>query len=177
MDSFEEIWELVREELKSTVTEVAYNVWLSPLKFEGFKNDTVYLSISEFKKKIIADKFSHIILKAFESILGFSVNIEYVVSGENTRSEKPKDSNVSIDTEYDYTFDNFITGPSNKFSHAAALNVAKNPGKAYNPLFIYGHSGLGKTHLLTAIMNEIKSKDPNADIIYTSGELFTNELV
>lgn len=177
MDSFEEIWELVREELKSTVTEVAYNVWLSPLKFEGFKNDTVYLSISEFKKKIIADKFSHIILKAFESILGFSVNIEYVVSGENTRNEKPKDSNVSIDTEYDYTFDNFITGPSNKFSHAAALNVAKNPGKAYNPLFIYGHSGLGKTHLLTAIMNEIKAKDPNADIIYTSGELFTNELV
>lgn len=178
MDSFEEIWELVREEIKSNVTEVGYKTWLSPLKFEGFKNDTIYLSITKFKKPFVVDKYSQIILNAFESVLGFPVNVEYVISDDILKSEvSQNENNVAIDTEYDYTFDNFITGPSNKFAHAAAINVANNPGMAYNPLFIYGHSGLGKTHLLMAIMNEIKNKNPNADIIYTSGEHFTNELV
>lgn len=177
MDSFDEIWELVREEFKGCVTEVAYNVWLSPIEFVGFKNDKVYLSVSEFKKKIIIDKFSHVISLGFENVLGFPVEIEFVVPNELVKEENEENSQKSGSNEYDYTFENFITGPSNKFAHAAALNVAANPGKTYNPLFIYGHSGLGKTHLLMAIMNEIKEHNPNAKIIYTSGEHFTNELV
>lgn len=176
MDSFDEIWTLVKEEIRCSVAEVAYNVWLSPLEFVSFKNDTVYLSISDFKKKIIVDKFSLVVNTAFENVLGFPVTVEYVVPGDLIKNEKEGEEKKS-DPEYDYTFENFITGSSNKFAHAAAINVAANPGKAYNPLFIYGHSGLGKTHLLMAIMNEIKQNNPNADIIYTSGELFTNELV
>ena len=174
MDSFDEIWALVKEEIRCSVAEVAYNVWLSPLEFVSFKNDTVYLSISDFKKKIIVDKFSLVVNTAFENVLGFPVTVEYVVPGDLIKNDS---DDKKTDPEYDYTFENFITGPSNKFAHAAAINVAANPGKAYNPLFIYGHSGLGKTHLLMAIMNEIKQNNPNADIIYTSGELFTNELV
>ncbi len=177
MDSFDEIWELVQEQLKASVTEVAYNVWLSPLRFVKFQNDTVYLSITEFKKRIIVDKFSVIINSAFETVLGFPVTIEYVIPNEHLKNEQGSQSEKSNINEYDYTFSNFITGPSNRFAHAAAINVANNPGKAYNPLFIYGHSGLGKTHLLLAIMNEIKSVNPNANIIYTSGEHFTNELI
>lgn len=176
MDSFDEIWALVKEEIRCSVAEVAYNVWLSPLEFVSFKNDTVYLSISDFKKKIIVDKFSLVVNTAFENVLGFPVTVEYVVPGDLIKNDSESDGKKT-DPEYDYTFENFITGPSNKFAHAAAINVAANPGKAYNPLFIYGHSGLGKTHLLMAIMNEIKQNNPNADIIYTSGELFTNELV
>ena len=176
MDSFDEIWALVKEEIRCSVAEVAYNVWLSPLEFVSFKNDTVYLSISDFKKKIIVDKFSLVVNTAFENVLGFPVTVEYVVPGDLIKNDTEGDSKKS-DPDYDYTFENFITGSSNKFAHAAAINVAANPGKAYNPLFIYGHSGLGKTHLLMAIMNEIKQNNPNADIIYTSGELFTNELV
>ena len=176
MDSFAEIWQLVQEELKKQVTEVAYNVWLSPLEFVKFENDTVYLSISEFKKNIIADKFMNSLTGAFESILGFKVEIVFLVPGEVKTQEKSQ-SEESQSFEHDYTFDNFITGPSNRFAHAAALNVANNPGITYNPLFIYGHSGLGKTHLLLAIMNEIKQQRPDAKIIYTSGELFTNELI
>ncbi len=177
MDSFDEIWELVKEQLKLSVTEVAYNVWLSPLNFVKFQNDTVYLSITEFKKRIIVDKFSEIINSAFEAVLGFPITIEYVVPNEQAKNPDIENSNKSDINEYDYTFSNFITGPSNRFAHAAAINVASNPGKAYNPLFIYGHSGLGKTHLLLAIMNEIKANNPNANIIYTSGEHFTNELI
>jgi len=176
MDSFNEIWTLVKEEIRCSVAEVAYNVWLSPLEFVSFKNDTVYLSISDFKKKIIVDKFSLVVNTAFENVLGFPVTVEYVVPGDLIKNDT-EGENKKTDPEYDYTFENFITGSSNKFAHAAAINVAANPGKAYNPLFIYGHSGLGKTHLLMAIMNEIKQNNPNADIIYTSGELFTNELV
>ena len=176
MDSFAEIWQLVQEELKKQVTEVAYNVWLSPLEFVKCENDTVYLSISEFKKNIIADKFMNSLTGAFESILGFKVEIVFLVPGEVKTQEKSQ-SEESQSFEHDYTFDNFITGPSNRFAHAAALNVANNPGITYNPLFIYGHSGLGKTHLLLAIMNEIKQQRPDAKIIYTSGELFTNELI
>lgn len=177
MDSFDEIWELVKEEFKASVTEVAYKVWLSPLKFVKFQNDTVYLSITEFKKRIIVDKFSGIINSAFESVLGFPVAIEYIVPNEHIKNAENEEKEKSSINEYDYTFSNFITGPSNRFAHAAAINVANNPGKAYNPLFIYGHSGLGKTHLLLAIMNEIKANNPDANIIYTSGELFTNELI
>ncbi len=177
MNSFDEIWELVKEQLKLSVTEVAYNVWLSPLSFVKFQNDTVYLSITEFKKRIIVDKFSEIINSAFEAVLGFPITIEYVVPNEHAKNPDIENSNKSDINEYDYTFSNFITGPSNRFAHAAAINVASNPGKAYNPLFIYGHSGLGKTHLLLAIMNEIKANNPDANIIYTSGEHFTNELI
>ncbi len=177
MDSFDEIWELVKEEMKCCVTEIAYNLWLSPLEFVSFKNNKVYLSISDFKRKIIIDKFDIVVKAAFENVLGFPVEIEYTVPSELIREEVSNQGDKPVSNEYDYTFENFITGPSNKFAHAAALNVAANPGKAYNPLFIYGHSGLGKTHLLMAIMNEIKQRNPDADIIYTSGELFTNELV
>ncbi len=177
MDSFDEIWELVKEQLKLSVTEVAYNVWLSPLSFVKFQNDTVYLSITEFKKRIIVDKFSEIINSAFEAVLGFPITIEYVIPNEHSKNPDINSSNKSDINEYDYTFSNFITGPSNRFAHAAAINVASNPGKAYNPLFIYGHSGLGKTHLLLAIMNEIKANNPDTNIIYTSGEHFTNELI
>ncbi len=178
MDSFKEIWELVQQELQMNVTEVAYNVWLRPLEFVSFKNDTIYLSINEFKKGIVINKFLGIIENSLESIFGFHVNVEFVVPEDKAKensgiSSSVKDSN----DEYDYTFNNFITGPSNKFAYAAAMNVAKNPGRAYNPLFIYGHSGLGKTHLLMAIMNEIKANNPDADIIYTSAEHFTNDLI
>ena len=95
MDSFDEIWELVKEQLKLSVTEVAYNVWLSPLSFVKFQNDTVYLSITEFKKRIIVDKFSEIINSAFEAVLGFPITIEYVVPNEHAKNPDIENSNKS----------------------------------------------------------------------------------
>lgn len=178
MDSFKEIWELAQQELQQNVTEAAYNVWLKPLEFVTFKNDTIYLAISNFKKEVIIEKFLTIIHSTLESIFGFHVNVEFVVPEDRAKDNSGMSSSVKeSNDEYDYTFNNFITGPSNKFAYAAAINVAKNPGRAYNPLFLYGHSGLGKTHLLMAIMNEIKANNPNANIIYTSAEHFTNDLI
>ena len=182
MDSFLEIWEMIREMLKSRVTEVAYNVWLKPLEFVSFDKDVITLSISEFKRKIIVDKFSSLIDEVCEGAFGFPVKVQYVIPNEQPSFEEDAPqtgpaASSALDSDYNYTFDNFIIGPSNRFAHAAALNVANNPGKAYNPLFIYGHSGLGKTHLLSAIMNEVKAQRPYETVIYTSGEHFTNELI
>ena len=180
MDSFADVWALIKEVMKKQVTEVAYNVWLEPLEFIEFKEDTLVLGISEFKKKIIVAKFNELIEKSCEDVLGFRVNVQYrSPAGEQQEEEKSESSLKAArnSADYNYTFENFIIGPSNRFAHAAALNVAHSPGKAYNPLFIYGHSGLGKTHLLCAIMNYVKEQNPNANIIYTSGEHFTNELV
>lgn len=176
MDSFAEIFEAIKQYLQKSVTQVAYNVWLNPLQFVSFKNDVITLAIDGFKRGIVTDKFLNLIETACEETIGFPVKVEIIIAGENTvvPEEKKQVNNIG---EIGYTFDNFIIGPSNRFAHAAALNVANNPGKVYNPLFIYGHSGLGKTHLLSAIMNEIKDRNPSADIIYTSGEHFTNELV
>ncbi len=177
MDSFSEIWELVQQELQSQVTEAAYNVWLKPLEFDSFNDDTIYLSISKFKGDIIKKKFLGSIQDILESIFGFPIKVELIYSDENAASlSSTEEKGTSIDS-YDYTFSNFVIGPTNKFAYAAAMNVANNPGKAYNPLFIYGHSGLGKTHLLMAIMDAIKKENPDAKIIYTSAEHFTNDLV
>mgnify|MGYP004661893553 CR=1 FL=1 len=177
MDSFEEIWKIIKETMKKSVSEVAYNVWLEPLELVDFSGDMLTLSISDFKRKIISSKFTELIEKSCEEVLGFSVVVKIESPKDEEQQEVKTETSKRSDSDYNYTFDNFIIGPSNRFAHAAALNVAHSPGKAYNPLFIYGHSGLGKTHLLCAIMNQVKENRPNANIIYTSGEQFTNELV
>ncbi|MBQ8028218.1 MAG: chromosomal replication initiator protein DnaA [Clostridia bacterium] len=183
MDSFEEIWEEIKSRLQLSVSTVAFNVWLNPLEFISFKNDTITLAITEFKRELVIDRFSSLIEKACEDTVGFPVNVNIIIAGgsadsanETNNSQTKAQKPFSVGT-YDYTFDNFIIGSSNRFAHAAAVNVAEHPGEVYNPLFIYGHSGLGKTHLLSAIMNEIKLNHPNYNIIYTSGEHFTNELI
>ncbi len=169
MDSFDEIWEYTLEQLKPKTTEVAYKVWLAPLIFVEYKNDTVYLSTdSEFRINILNDKYYQMIKDVISEILGFPTEVKFVLQG-SLQSQK--------EVKYEYTFENFITGPTNRFAHAAALNVANDPGKNHNPLLIYGHSGLGKTHLLLAIFNELERKFPDKKIIYTSGEHFQNELV
>lgn len=176
MDSYEEIWQQIKLYLQNSVSAVAYKVWLEPLKFVSFKNDLLMLEISEFKRNIVIDKFTDLLEQAAEDTIGFHVDVKIAIEGAEEEKLTPIIVHKTY-TEYNYTFDNFIIGPSNRFAHAAALNVANNPGKVYNPLFIYGHSGLGKTHLLSAIMNEIKIEHPNFNIIYTSGEHFTNELI
>jgi len=150
MDSFDEIWVIIKDLLKTKVSEVAFNVWLSPLEFVDFTDDTLTLSISEFKKKIISSKFTDLIEKTSEEVVGFPVKLHLESPKEDGEEEETSKQENRAGADYNYTFDNFIIGPSNRFAHAAALNVAHSPGKAYNPLFIYGHSGLGKTHLLCA---------------------------
>lgn len=190
MNSLQEIWTRVLEHCKGKMTEVAFDTWIKPLKLADFEDGVFIIEAdAEFSRTLVENKFSKTLEEAFESATGFKTDFKITVKKDNHEESQAnhEDSLVKTSDELpaayrkkivsDYTFDTFVVGSSNKFAYAAAQSVAKNPGKTYNPLFIYGNSGLGKTHLLNAICCEIKEKNPDAEIIYTSGEDFTNELI
>ncbi len=181
MESLKEMWQLVCEKLKKDCGEVIYDIWFKPLEIISFDGVGVEIAASEFMKKIIEQKFYGELKEAFKSVMGFDVDVKLVDPSQAAKAAaepQPTDgaaaSSLSIEKN---TFETFVVGSSNKFAHAAAQAVASTPGAAYNPLFIYGNSGLGKTHLLCAISNEIKNKNPNADIIFTRGEDFVSLIV
>ena len=187
MDSFEELFSMVKEYCKTQMTEVAYKIWIKDIAPVSFDNDSVVLGVSsDFKKNIVTEKYKALLSKGFEQTLGFpvEVNIE-VIDDDSQKQPEPvpevqgvKNVSPLLDSgDYDYTFDTFIVGSSNKFAHAAALAVATHDTRNYNPLFIHGDSGLGKTHLLFAIMNEVKNRKPDSFVVYVKGEQFTNELI
>lgn len=175
MNSFNELWEMVKAECQALVSESIYNVWFKDIELVSFNEEKVVLAISGFKKKIVETRFIDKLNQAFYNIMGFEIEIEFVDSLGYSQPE-PEKTEVEDKTDTD-TFESFVVGSSNKFAHAAAIAVAANPGGSYNPLFIHGNSGLGKTHLLNAICHEIKKNDPNANIVYTRGENFTNDLI
>ena len=181
MDSFAELFALVLDLCKNQISDVAFNLWLKdiiPLRLEG---SAAFLQVnSEFKMNIIREKYTSILKSAFETTLGFPVDViitcETPQPAEKPAGPPPSDA-AAVNGEYDYTFDTFIVGSSNKFAHAASLAVAANPANAYNPLFIYGGSGLGKTHLLYAICAEIRKNRPIYNIIYVKGDEFANDII
>jgi chromosomal replication initiator protein len=178
------------------------NLWFGDdIEITSFKDNTLTLTTSSpFKKNMIIERFLPMLEELFESFMGFSItvnvesrtdkvdieNLKNQIAGkmpspQNSEDEDRVGSTVIGSTmptvNFEYTFDNFIVGGSNKFAHAACVAVADNPAQNYNPLFIYGQSGLGKTHLLYAVTNEIKRKNPFASIIYIKGEDFTNQMI
>ena len=187
MDSFNELWQVVSDYLRQTNSESIYNVWFSelePISFDGSR--AVLMTTAEFKRRILAQKFSGTLHSAFLNALGLDVDVEFIAPGEgysqsdssgSAAGSSEIDGSTRASNYFENTFDTFVVGASNKFAHAAAQAVAANPGKAYNPLFIYGNSGLGKTHLLNAICHEIKRNDPSMKIVLTDGEEFTNEFI
>ena len=175
MNSFNELWEMVKNECQALVSESIYNVWIKDIELVSFTEEKVTLAISGFKKKFVETRFMDKINQAFYNVMGFEIEIELIDSLGYTPTESEK--NEAEDKAAADTFETFVVGSSNKFAHAAAIAVAANPGGSYNPLFIHGNSGLGKTHLLNAICHEIKKNNPDANIVYTRGEDFTNDLV
>lgn len=182
MESLIEMWNLVREHLKQSNGEVIYDIWFKPLQIVSFDGAKAVIAASQFMKKIIEQKFGNDLADAFKAVMGFDVEVVLIDPNETVKAqEETKTANkgagaTSLSIEQN-TFETFVVGSSNRFAHAAAQAVAATPGAAYNPLFIYGNSGLGKTHLLCAISNEIKSKNPNVDIIFTRGEEFVSLIV
>lgn len=181
MESLKEMWQLVCEHLKVSCGEVIYDIWFKPLEIIRFDGAKAEIAASEFMKKIIEQKFYTEIKDAFKAVMGFDVEVAFTdpdsvktETKESERSKVPFMTSTSIESN---TFETFVVGSSNRFAHAAAQAVAATPGSAYNPLFIYGNSGLGKTHLLCAISNEVKRNNPDADIIFTRGEDFVTLIV
>lgn len=174
MDSFAELWEMVKEECKNQVSESIYNVWFKDMELVSFDDNKVVIALSDFKRKIVESRFMDKLESSFKNVIGFDIQI-ILIDVEKAVPVKAEETEDAL-TDED-TFDSFIVGASNKFAYAAANAVANDPGGKYNPLFIHGNSGLGKTHLLNAIAHQVKLTHPEANIVYTRGESFTNELV
>ena len=178
MNSLNDIWDKVIEILSNQLTPTAINTWFSdctPVDIEDCR--LVLHTTTEFKRNIINSRFSDSIKAVLSDIFACDFDLLVLAGDEVNDFELKKKSENSLPEMDGYTFDNFIVGSSNKFAHAAAIAVAENPGKAYNPLFIYGNSGLGKTHLLLAIGQEIHSRSPEKSIAYIKGDEFTNQMV
>ncbi len=177
MDSLHDIWQSVMAKLNDVLTPTAINTWFSDCEPVALEERRLVLqTTSDFKRNIILQRFGQTIRQALSDL--FSCEFDLLVltaeEMEDYRQDAPDDT---LPEAAAYTFDRFIVGQSNKFAHAAAIAVSETPGKIYNPLFIYGNSGLGKTHLLLAIGQAIREKDPSVKIGYVKGDEFTNDLV
>lgn len=181
MESFKAMWQLILDYCRENMNDVAFDCWIVPIEPIEFTGSEATLFIKHsFQKNLVKEKYSALIKKAFENVCGFTVELNFI-SGEDTSSDTLNENRIvpqkNSKTSYDYTFETFIVGPSNRYAHATAQAVADKPGESYNPLFIYGNSGLGKTHLLNAICERIQKKNPDAAIVFVSAEDFTNEFL
>lgn len=187
LDNIFELWSAVLQEITGKVSTAVMSTWINDLVPISFDGESLVLEASSpFKKNIIENRFLKEISSACEAVIGFEVNTKIIVNAATEdSSEKPSSQaadNPSAENEIDSskfepTFANFIVGSTNQFAYIAAVAVAKNPGNVHNPLFIYGESGLGKTHLLKAIKSELTQKNPSINILFTSGENFLNEMI
>jgi len=193
LEEIGQIWNMVKDSFRETLSETAINLWFGDVEIISFENDVLTIgSPVEFKFNTLKDKYIDKIKEKFCDVFGFDVEVNLIFTGSAVnadqvkskviglpQSEKKEETDAPLMPSYnfEYTFDNFIVGNTNKFAHAACVAVANNPATNYNPLFIYGNSGLGKTHLMCAIINQMKSNNPDVKIIYTKGEDFTNQMI
>ena len=183
MDNFNEGWKIICDYLKDEkkIVEVAYKTWISrivPIGIDFDKGIITLMVPNDFHRQTLIRGYLPKLEEAYDAVLGTNFETLFIIPEANEKQkEKMLGEETSVDTGYEFTFDTFIVGSSNKFAHAASLAVAQNPSSAYNPLFIYGNSGLGKTHLLYAIGNEITRTNKNSKVIYIKGEDFANEII
>lgn len=194
MQSFKDVWDKALVVLERELNSTSFESWvklLIPMKME---NDIAYFCVSTlFQKNIIDKKYKKQIEEAIAETIGFEVEIKVMTEEEvpprfrEIAQKKHEEVHTTLpineeefrafNAKTNLTFENFVTGKENEFAHAAALAIANNPAGAYNPFFLYGHSGLGKTHLINAIANKIGENNPNMKILYVKGDEFTSELI
>lgn len=190
-----ELWEKTLNIIKGELSEVSFNTWIKSCEPISMSSDTIRISVpNAFTQEILEKRYKDLVANSIRAICSKLYNIEFLIASEiqNTEEEKSEkqsnkkikeDTKVIVSDEMNtnlnpkYTFDSFVIGNSNRFAHAASLAVAESPAKAYNPLFIYGGVGLGKTHLMHAIGHYVLQNNPNAKVVYVSSEKFTNELI
>ncbi|HBG8732746.1 TPA: chromosomal replication initiator protein DnaA [Clostridioides difficile] len=177
------LWDKTLQLIKGDLTSVSFNTFFKnivPLKIH--LNDLILLAPSDFNKDILENRYLHLIEDAISQLSLKKYNIKFVLSEKEVADLNSDSTDLNYRILYPnlnpkYTFDTFVIGNSNRFAHAACVAVAESPAKAYNPLFLYGGVGLGKTHLMHAIGHHIVSQKKDSKVVYVSSEKFTNELI
>lgn len=187
----DEILIKMKELLKNEVTSISYETWIKPLEIENIEGDhIVFKAASDYQQDYITNRYSSLILNTLKEFTHKEWTYSVIFDGDNKNKKENeeiiKSSEENEDTELvalnstlnpKYTFETFVVGGNNRLAHAAAFAVGEKPAQAYNPLFLYGGVGLGKTHLMHAIGNKILQKNKNARIMYVTSEKFTNQLI
>lgn len=178
VNSINDIWNAVCDECKLKISDIAFDTFFKYLKPESISGEEFVLSASnDYIKGMIQSVYSEIINDAIEKIMGIKIPAKFVVADDEEKIKKAEEENEGLTFESFFTFENFVVGSTNRFPYAAAHSVAENPNIIYNPLVIYGPSGVGKTHLILAIKNQIKKNFPYKKVEFVRGEDFTNQLI
>ncbi|WP_194192606.1 chromosomal replication initiator protein DnaA [Clostridium chrysemydis] len=189
-----QLWKNTLDVIKGELSEVSFNTWIKSCEPISISSNTIRISVpNTFSQEILEKRYKDLVANSIQAVCSKLYKIEFLVASEIQKEEETKEkaekkaerraksfqsddfANTNLNPKY--TFDSFVIGNSNRFAHAASLAVAESPAKAYNPLFIYGGVGLGKTHLMHAIGHYILDDNSNAKVVYVSSEKFTNELI
>jgi len=184
------LWGKTLDIIKSELSEVSFNTWIKSCEPISISSDTLKISVpNSFTQDILDKRYKDLVINSIKAVCSKQYKIEFIIMSDSYDKEENKSNpnqtskaivvndEMSSTLNPKYTFNSFVIGNSNRFAHAASLAVAESPAKAYNPLFIYGGVGLGKTHLMHAIGHYILQNNPNAKVVYVSSEKFTNELI
>lgn len=192
MDSIKENWELIKQTIKKEydLSNISYNTWIANLNFYSVENDVVTILIPSDQAhalSYITNKYKSYFQVTITEMMDHEYEVSFILEKdihetENTMSLKPYHTANNINFERanlnpKYIFETFVVGSNNKFAHSASLAVAESPGEAYNPLYLYGGAGLGKTHLMHSIGHFILQQNPNMKVLYVTSEQFTNEVI
>ena len=190
-----EKWDTIKDTLRREydLSDISYNTWVSPLKLHVVENDTVTILIPSDQAhalNYITNKYKSYFQVTITEMMNHDYDISFILekdadssnstAGDNSLSQKPVVYNINYENANlnpKYKFDTFVVGKNNTFAHSASLAVAESPGEAYNPLYLYGGAGLGKTHLMHSIGHFILEQNSNMKVIYVTSEAFTNEVI
>ena len=183
-ENLNELWSRAKDLLKDETTVITYQTWIQPLELKSVNNNVIILIASNpFQKDTIESRYLDLLTNTFNFITNKKCNVIIKLKDEEDEivQSTPSITNNKVilnsGLNPKYTFDTFVVGSNNKFAQAAAIGVADNPGSKYNPFFIYGGVGLGKTHLMHAIGNQILMTNTTSNILYVTSENFTNQLI
>ena len=179
MKSAADIWEKVKSMMEVSMTAVSIDTWFSDIEAVAMEDDRLVLCVpTDFKRDIVRTRFQPLIEANLRELFSYDVDVALLIPEERDVYTAQRAVPAAGDREAErYTFERFVVGSTNKFAYTAAKKVAEEPGGSYNPLFIYGQSGLGKTHLLHAIANRVRQNHPASRIVYIQSEDFVNELI